>query len=85
MCVLCKFYGQHRFHNFQLLNNAAASYRTAIIDKSTQLNKLESQLSRDAELQAEIVEEIRNKAMEAQDKLEKHFAGELVLEGNAQM
>ena len=76
MCVLCKFYGQHRFHNFQLLNNAATSYRTALIDKSAQLDKLEAQLSRDAEVHTDILEEIRNKAMEAQDKLEKHFAGE---------
>lgn len=77
MCVLCKFYGQHRFHNFQLLNNAAASYRTTLVEKVALLDKLESRLSKDAEGHAEATEGIRNMAMEAQDKLEKSFSGEL--------
>ena len=76
MCVLCKFYGQHRFHSYQLLSNVAAAYKTTLTKKLSQVDDMEKILSEVALSQADTVVEIRNKAMEAQDKLEKQFAGE---------
>ena len=75
MCVLCKFYGQHKFHNYQLLNNSAAAYRNSLSTKLDDVEKLESSLYQLARSQSEMKREIRNKAMESQDKLEKHFMG----------
>lgn len=75
MCVLCKFYGQHRFHSYQLLSNVAATYKTTLTKKLSEVEQIENVLSEVAMSQAETVLEIKNKAMEAQDKLEKQFAG----------
>lgn len=75
MCVLCKFYGEHKFHNYQLLNNSASAYRNTLSMKLTEINKMEERLSQVAQTQSNLKEDIRNKAMEAQEKLEKHFAG----------
>lgn len=78
MCVLCKFYGQHRFHSYQLLSNVAATYKTTLTKKLSEVEQIENVLSEVAMSQAETVLEIRNKAMEAQDKLEKQFAGKTI-------
>lgn len=75
MCVLCKFYGQHKFHNYQLLNNSASAYRNALTLKLAEISKVEERLSLVAQTQSSLKDDIRNKAMEAQAKLEKHFAG----------
>ena len=79
MCVLCKFYGQHRFHSYQLLSNVAATYKTTLTKKLSEVEQIENVLSEVAMSQAETVLEIRNKAMEAQDKLEKQFAGKTII------
>ena len=75
MCVLCKFYGQHRFHSYQLLSNVAATYKNTLSKKLSEVEQIERLLSEVATAQSDTVMEIRNKAMEAQDRLEKQFAG----------
>lgn len=77
MCVLCKFYGQHRFHNYQLLSNVATNYRSALSKKLEDVEAIEAYYGKVATAQSEIVMDIRNKAIEAQDKLEKQFAGKV--------
>ena len=73
MCVLCKFYGQHKFHNYQLLNNSATAYHNSLSTNLDDMKRLEGSLYELA--QSKMKQEIRNKAMESQDKLEKHFMG----------
>lgn len=75
MCVLCKFYGQHKFHNYQILNNSATAYRHFLTVKLEEIDKMEERLSEVAQIQFDNKAEIRNKAKESQEKLEKHFAG----------
>lgn len=75
MCVLCKFYGQHRFHSYQLLSNVAATYKNTLSKKLSEVEQIERVLGEVAITQSDTVLEIRNKAMEAQDRLEKQFAG----------
>ena len=61
MCVLCKFYGQHRFHSYQLLSNVAAAYKTTLTKKLSQVDDMEKILSEVALSQADTVVEIRTK------------------------
>lgn len=75
MCVLCKFYGQHKFHNYQLLNNSATSYRMTLAKRLAEIEKLETELGEAVQTQQEMMEKVRQRAMDAQDKLEVHFSG----------
>lgn len=75
MCVLCKFYGQHKFHTYQLLNNSAASYRTLLSTKLAQVEQMEADIHDVAQQQSKVMSEIRKKAKDSQEKLEKFFAG----------
>lgn len=78
MCVLCKFYGHHKFHNYQLLNNSSSNYRTSLTQKLSQLEKIEASLYRAAQNLTDSKQEIKKKANEAQEKLERSFEGTLM-------
>ena len=79
MCVLCKFYGHHRFHNYQLLNNSANTYRASLEKKLSKVEKLEASLSKAAQRLADMRQDVKSKAMLAQDNLERNFDGRLKL------
>ena len=78
MCVLCKFYGHHKFHNYQLLNNSASTYRNSLSTKLSDVDKLEKELNTVAQALALAEEEIKQKATEAQENLEKNFEGKKI-------
>ena len=75
MCVLCKFYNQHRFHKFDLMLKVASNYSTSVTERLNQLDKLERELGETAQLLSTSVEEINSSARKAQERLERHFAG----------
>ncbi len=75
MCVLCKFYGHHKFHNYQLLNNSSSAYKTLLTKKLVQIEKIEASLSKAARGLTDRKREIKDKAVEAQEKLERNFDG----------
>ena len=75
MCVLCKFYGHHKFHNYQLLNNSSSAYKTSLTKKLAQIETIEASLSRAAKGLTDAKCEIRDKAIESQEKLERSFEG----------
>ena len=79
MCVLCKFYGHHKFHNYQLLNNSSSAYRTSLGQKLAQLEKVEVSLMRAAQNLTNSRQEIKKRAMESQDKLERSFEGIIII------
>ena len=78
MCVLCKFYGQHKFHTYQLLNNSAAAYRNVLSSKLAQVIQIENDMQEVAQEQSKMVSEIRKKAKDSQEKLEKFFSGKFM-------
>jgi hypothetical protein len=73
MCVLCKFYGQHKFHTYQLLNNSATTYRNTLQAKLAQIEEAEKSIQQAAMKQSELMSEIKRRAIESQEKLEKYF------------
>lgn len=75
MCVLCKFYGHHKFHNYQLLNNSSTAYQKSLTEKLAQAEKIESSLSRAAQNLTNSKRQIKTRAIEAQEKLERSFEG----------
>ena len=75
MCVLCKFYNQHRFHKFELMSKVASKYSSSISEKLAQLDQLEKDLDTAAQSLYSSVDEIKNSADKLQDRLEKHFSG----------
>ena len=78
MCVLCKFYNQHRFHKFDLMSKVASKYCTSVSEKMSELDKMEKELDAASQALYISVEEINSSARKAQDRLERHFAGECV-------
>ena len=76
MCVLCKFYGQHRFHKCELLSKVASKYCSSVSEKLRRLEEAEKDLDASAQLLSQSVEEIDSCARKAQERLERHFAGE---------
>lgn len=75
MCVLCKFYGHHKFHNYQLLNNSSAAYKESLVQKLTEAEKIEESLSRAAQNLTNTKRQIKSRAIEAQERLERSFEG----------
>ena len=75
MCVLCKFYNQHRFHKFDLMLKVATNYSNSVNEKLNKLDILERELAETAKQLSESVEEINSNARRAQERLERHFAG----------
>ena len=78
MCVLCKFYGQHRFHKCELLSKVASKYCSSVSEKLRKLEGAEKDLDASAQLLSQSVEEIDSSARKAQERLERHFAGEQI-------
>ena len=76
MCVLCKFYGQHRFHKCELLSKVASKYCSSVSEKLSKLEEVEKDLDAAAQALSQSVEEIDSSARKAQERLEKHFTGE---------
>ena len=76
MCVLCKFYNQHRFHKFELLRKVASKYTSSVSAKLTELERLEKKLGSATEYLYASVSDINGSAKKVQERLEKHFAGE---------
>ena len=76
MCVLCKFYNQHRFHKFDLMLKVATNYSNSVTERLNQLDKLERELGETAQLLSNSVDEINSNARKAQERLERHFIGE---------
>ena len=76
MCVLCKFYNQHRFHKFDLMSKVAAKYCSSVAEKLVKLDQIEKELDTAAKKMFNMVEEINSNARKAQEKLERHFNGE---------
>lgn len=79
MCVLCKFYNQHRFHKFELLSKVASKYAGSISEKLVELEQLEKELETASQSLYGSVSDINNSAKKVQERLEKHFAGEYQL------
>lgn len=75
MCVLCKFYNQHRFHKFELMSKVASKYNSTVLEKLDQLEQLEKELDSYARLLYETVTDINSSARKVQERLEKHFTG----------
>ena len=75
MCVLCKFYGQHRFHKCELLSKVASKYCSSVSEKLCKLEEVEKDLDAAAQALSQSVEEIDSSARKAQERLEKHFTG----------
>lgn len=76
MCVLCKFYNQHRFHKFDLMSKVATKYCSSVSDNLTKLERIEKDLDSAAKAMFSLVEEINSNARKAQERLERHFNGE---------
>ena len=78
MCVLCKFYNQHRFHKFDLMLKVATNYSNSVTERLSKLDQLERELGETAHILSNSVDEINSNARRAQERLERHFIGELV-------
>ena len=76
MCVLCKFYNQHRFHKFDLMSKVATKYCSSVSENLVKLDEIEKELDTAARSMFTMVEEINSNARKAQDRLERHFTGE---------
>ena len=76
MCVLCKFYNQHRFHKFDLMSKVATKYCSSVSENLAKLDKIEKDLDSAARAMFNLVEEINSNARKAQERLERHFNGE---------
>lgn len=75
MCVLCKFYNQHKFHKFELMSKVASKYNASLLEKLKQLDHLEKELDGSAQALYKAVSEINTSATRVQERLEKHFTG----------
>ena len=62
MCVLCKFYNQHRFHKFDLMSKVAAKYCSSVAEKLVKLDQIEKELDTAAKKMFNMVEEINSNA-----------------------
>lgn len=77
MCVLCKFYNQHRFHKFELMSKVASKYNSSVSEKLNRLEQLEKELDSSAQSLYVAVSDINSSARKVQERLEKHFTGSL--------
>lgn len=75
MCVLCKFYNQHRLHKFDLLSKVASKYTASVAEKLVELKQIEKDLGKASKDLYDSVSDINNSAKKVQERLEKHFAG----------
>jgi len=75
MCVLCKFYNQHRLHKFELLSKVASRYTASVSEKLSELNLMEGDLDKASKELYASVSDINNSAKKVQERLEKHFSG----------
>lgn len=75
MCVLCKFYGQHRFHKYEILGKTASQYCSTVTEKLDKIEKMANELDAAAKMLWEAEEQVCNSAHKTQDVLEKHFEG----------
>lgn len=75
MCVLCKFYNQHRFHKFEMMSKAASLYSSSVAEKLAKLEELEKELEEASQSLYQGVEQIDSSAKKVQERLEKHFNG----------
>lgn len=75
MCVLCKFYNQHKFHKFELMSKVASKYNTYVSEKLKQLEQLEKDFDGSAQSLYAAVSQINQSATKIQERLEKHFTG----------
>ena len=76
MCVLCKFYNQHRFHRYELMTKVASKYTSSVSEKLAKLEQMDRQLDGEAQKLYCMVDEVNGSARKAQEKLERHFAGQ---------
>ena len=76
MCVLCKFYGQHRFHSFELLNQAAGKYGVRLSEETSRLQELDKAVKVAIEELVMTEKNIVESARHCEERLERHF-GEL--------
>lgn len=79
MCVLCKFYNQHRFHKFELMTKVAAKYTASVSENLAKLEELEKEQDKASKALYAAVTEINDGARKVQERLERHFTGEKVL------
>ena len=80
MCVLCKFYGQHRFHKYEVLGKTANQYCATVTEKLDKIEKMANELDAAAKGLWEAEQQVGNSARKTQDVLEKHFDGKLLLD-----
>ena len=78
MCVLCKFYNQHRFHKFELMSKVASQYSSSLQERLKQLEQLEKELDTTAKSLYNTVSDINTSARKVQERLERHFTGKRV-------
>lgn len=76
MCVLCKFYGQHRFHSFELLNQAAVKYAVRLSENTSRLQELDKAVKVAIEELVMAEKCIMESAHHCEERLERYF-GEL--------
>ena len=76
MCVLCKFYGQHRFHSYELLNQAANKYGVRLSEGMSRLQELDKVVLTAIEDLVLAEKHIVESARQCEERLERHF-GEL--------
>lgn len=75
MCVLCKFYGQHRFHKYEVLGKTANQYCASLTEKLDKVEKMANELDAAAKGLWEAEQQVGNTARKTQVVLEKHFEG----------
>ena len=76
MCVLCKFYGQHRFHSYELLNQAANRYVVHLSEQIHKANNIDKVVMATMKEAAYSSEHVVESALKCEEQLERHF-GEL--------
>lgn len=74
MCVLCKFYGQHRFHSYELLNQAAGKYTIHLTEELRRLEEIDRKTKLAVDELGEAGSTLVESARKCEEKLEKHFA-----------
>lgn len=73
MCVLCKFYGQHRFHKYEMLGKTANQYCASVMEKLDKVEKMAGELDAAAKALWEAEQQVNISARKTQEVLEKHF------------
>ena len=76
MCVLCKFYGQHRFHSYELLNQAAVKYSVRLSENTSRLQELDKAVNMAIQELVVAEKRIMESARHCEERLDRYF-GEL--------